>query len=45
MVTINGSNFRQQIQVTFNGRPVIVSSITNTQIVGTFPNIPNSDLE
>jgi hypothetical protein len=45
VVTINGNNFRQQIQVTFNARPVIVTSVTNTQIVGTFPDIPNSSLD
>ena len=44
-VTINGVNFRQNMQVSFNGRPVIVSSVTATQIVGNFPNIPNSDLD
>jgi hypothetical protein len=44
-VTINGVNFRQDIQVTFDGRPVIIASVNNTQIVGTFPNIPNTSLE
>jgi IPT/TIG domain-containing protein len=44
-VTINGTNFRQQLQVTFDGRPVIVSTISNNQIVGTFPSIPNGSFD
>jgi hypothetical protein len=44
-VTINGNNFRQPVEVTFNARPVIVTSVSNSQIVGTFPAIPNGDLD
>jgi hypothetical protein len=45
VVTINGTNFRQQIQVTFDERPVIVNSITNTQIVANFPSLPSSSFD
>ncbi len=44
-VTINGVNFRPTSEVTFGDRPVVVNSVTSTQIVGTFSDIPNGDLD